>query len=99
MAEIWESWGHYAYLGSFIWAFFEGETFVLAAAALGAATGAVNPWWLLFAVWFGSFLGDQTWFTLHGDYIGRSALFVSLLLIVYTFTRLIQGKTASKKEI
>ena len=68
MAEIWESWGHYAYLGSFIWAFFEGETFVLAAAALGAATGAVNPWWLLLAVWFGSFLGDQTWFTLGRRY-------------------------------
>ena len=64
LAEIWESWGHYAYLGAFIWAFFEGETFVLAASALGAATGAVDPWWLLFSVWFGSFLGDQTWFTL-----------------------------------
>ena len=64
MAEIWESWGHYAYLGAFIWAFFEGETFVLAASALGAVTGVVNPWWLLFSVWFGSFLGDQTWFTL-----------------------------------
>ncbi len=68
MAEIWESWGHYAYLGAFIWAFFEGETFVLAAAALGAATGAVDPWLLFFSVWFGSFLGDQTWFTLGRRY-------------------------------
>ena len=68
MAEIWESWGHYAYLGAFIWAFFEGETFVLAASALGAATGAVDPWWLFFSVWFGSFLGDQTWFTLGRRY-------------------------------
>jgi len=68
LAEIWESWGHYAYLGAFIWAFFEGETFVLAAAALGATTGAVDPWLLFFSVWFGSFLGDQTWFTLGRRY-------------------------------
>lgn len=36
----------------------------MAAAALGAASGVVDPWLLLFSVWFGSFLGDQTWFTL-----------------------------------
>lgn len=42
---------------------------------------------------------EQTWFTRHGDFIGRSALFVALLLAFYTFARMLMGKTASKKEI
>jgi membrane protein DedA with SNARE-associated domain len=64
VAEFWEEWGNLAYLAAALWAFFEGETFVLIAAALGAATGVVDPWLLMFSVWIGSFLGDQTWFTL-----------------------------------
>jgi membrane protein DedA with SNARE-associated domain len=68
MAEIWSEWGHLAYVGAFIWSFFEGETFVLVAAALGHATGLVNPWVLMFTVWFGSFLGDQCWFLLGRRY-------------------------------
>ena len=73
MAEFWADWGMLAYLAAAVWAFFEGETFVLVAAALGAATGVVDPWYLMGAVWLGSFAGDQTWFTL-GRKFGPSAL-------------------------
>jgi len=66
LAEIWTEWGYLAYVGAFIWSFFEGETFVLVAAALGHSTGLVNPWILLVTVWIGSFMGDQCWF-----YLGR----------------------------
>ena len=68
MAEFWADWGAAAYLLAALWAFFEGETFVLAAAAIGAMTGAVDPWILMASVWIGSFLGDQTWFTLGRRY-------------------------------
>ncbi len=64
MAELWEQWGALAYAIAALWAFFEGETFVLAAAAIGAATGLIDPWFLMLSVWGGSFAGDQTWFTL-----------------------------------
>ena len=66
MAEFWAEWGAFAYVGAALWSFFEGETFVLAAAAIGATVGMVDPWILLGSVWFGSYLGDQTWF-----YLGR----------------------------
>ena len=66
MAEIWAEWGALAYLGAALWAFFEGETFVLAAAAIGATVGLIDPWILMGSVWIGSYLGDQTWF-----YLGR----------------------------
>jgi membrane protein DedA with SNARE-associated domain len=62
-----------AYLAAALWAFFEGETFVLVAAAAGAATGVIDPWILMVSVWLGSFCGDQTWFTL-GKKFGPSAL-------------------------
>ena len=68
LAEIWESWGQLAYAGVFLWAFFEGESFVIAAAALGAVTGVVDPVWLFLAAWFGSFAGDQCWFLLGRRY-------------------------------
>lgn len=68
LAEIWSNWGHLAYVAAFVWSFFEGETFVLLAAALGHATGLVDPWILMFTVWFGSFLGDQCWFLLGRRY-------------------------------
>ncbi len=73
MAEFWAEWGAIAYLAAALWAFFEGETFVLVAAAAGAATGIVDPWLLMGAVWIGSYAGDQTWFTL-GRKFGPSAL-------------------------
>ena len=66
MAELWAEWGNLAYLAAAIWAFFEGETFVLAASAIGATMGLVDPWILMGSVWIGSYLGDQTWF-----YLGR----------------------------
>jgi membrane protein DedA with SNARE-associated domain len=58
----------WAYLVAAAWAFFEGETFVLVGAALGHATGLVDPWLLMISVWIGSFLGDQVWFTLGRRY-------------------------------
>ncbi len=64
MEEFWEHWGALAYVAAAMWAFFEGETFVLVAAAAGATSGVVDPWILLGSVWLGSFAGDQTWFTL-----------------------------------
>ncbi len=73
MAEFWAEWGMLAYGAAALWAFFEGETFVLIAAALGAATGVVDPWLLMISVWLGSFAGDQTWFTL-GRKFGPRAL-------------------------
>ncbi|MFC3124806.1 DedA family protein [Pseudoroseomonas globiformis] len=68
MAEFWADWGGLAYLAAAAWAFFEGETFVILAAAAGRATGAIDPWLLGFSVWIGSFLGDQLWFTLGRRY-------------------------------
>jgi membrane protein DedA with SNARE-associated domain len=64
VAAFWDQWGVFAYAVAAIWAFFEGETFVLAAAAVGATVGGVDPWFLMLSVWGGSFAGDQTWFTL-----------------------------------
>lgn len=68
MAEFWADWGGLAYLAAAAWAFFEGETFVLLAAAAGQATGLIDPWLLMISVWIGSFLGDQLWFTLGKRY-------------------------------
>lgn len=73
MEAIWAEWGLLAYGAAALWAFFEGETFVLVAAALGATTGLVDPWILMVSVWLGSFAGDQTWFTLGRRY-GPAAL-------------------------
>ena len=67
MAEFWIEWGLLAYAGAAAWAFFEGETFVLLAAA-GHATGLVDPWFLMVSVWLGSFAGDQVWFGLGRRY-------------------------------
>lgn len=61
-----------AYGAAALWAFFEGETFVLVAGALGATTGLVNPWLLMVSVWLGSYLGDQTWFFLGRRYGPRA---------------------------
>ncbi len=68
VAEFWAEWGLLAYAGAAGWAFFEGETFVLLAAALGRATGGVDPWALAICVWLGSFAGDQVWFFLGRRY-------------------------------
>ncbi len=55
-------WGSLAYLVAAVWAFFEGESFVLAAAALGAVAGGVDPWLLLGSAWLGAFVSDQVRF-------------------------------------
>jgi len=73
LAELWETWGALAYLVAAAWAFFEGETFVIVAAAAGETTGLIDPFILLIAVWLGSFAGDQTWFML-GRRLGPAAL-------------------------
>jgi len=57
--------GALVYAIIFLWTFFEGETFVIFAAA-AAQQGTLNVWILLFVAWFGSFSGDQMWF-----WIGR----------------------------
>jgi membrane protein DedA with SNARE-associated domain len=72
LAEFWSEWGVLAYVAAFAWAFFEGETFVIVAAAAGAATGLIDPWVLMLSVWLGSFAGDQTWF-LIGRRVGTPA--------------------------
>lgn len=72
MAEFWAEYGALAYLVAAGWAFFEGETFVLFAAAAGKHTGVVDPWILMFAVWAGSYCGDQTWFFLGRRYGARA---------------------------
>ena len=64
MAEFWAEWGRLAYACAAGWAFFEGETFVLLAAAAGRATSMIDPWFLMVSVWLGSFAGDQLWFSL-----------------------------------
>jgi len=50
---------------TFVWAFLEGETFVIFAGA-GASQGMLNVYLLILAAWLGSFAGDQTYF-----WIGR----------------------------
>ncbi|HYF09703.1 MAG TPA: DedA family protein [Acetobacteraceae bacterium] len=73
MAEFWAEWGALAYLAAAVWAFFEGETFVLFASAAGAATGLIDPWILMVSVWIGSYAGDQLWFYL-GKRFGPAAV-------------------------
>jgi membrane protein DedA with SNARE-associated domain len=73
VAEFWAEWGALAYAAAALWAFFEGETFVLAAAAVGAAVGGIDPWILMISVWGGSYAGDQTWFAM-GRKFGPSVL-------------------------
>ena len=72
MADLWAEWGAVAYLIAFVWSFFEGETFVLLAAAAARVTDTIDPWVLAFCVWGGSFLGDQTWFALGKRYGSRA---------------------------
>jgi membrane protein DedA with SNARE-associated domain len=72
VAEFWANWGALAYAAAAAWAFFEGETFVLLAAAAGRASNLINPWFLMLSVWGGSFLGDQLWFSLGRRYGSRA---------------------------
>src|SRR5712691_9180865 len=53
--------GDLIYAVAFVWAFFEGETFVLFG-GLAAAQGLIDPLLLGICVTIGSFCGDQCWF-------------------------------------
>src|ERR1700691_1755965 len=57
--------GAWSYLITFLWTFFEGETFVLLA-GFAAARGALSAPILIVAAALGSFAGDQCYF-----WIGR----------------------------
>ncbi|HUK06418.1 MAG TPA: DedA family protein [Stellaceae bacterium] len=57
--------GAWSYAITFVWTFFEGETFVLFA-GFAAAAGLINAPLLLASAWLGSFAGDQCYF-----WIGR----------------------------
>lgn len=60
-----EDYREWFYLITFVWAFLEGETFVIFAGA-GASQGLLNIYFLILAAWLGSFSGDQLYF-----WIGR----------------------------
>jgi membrane protein DedA with SNARE-associated domain len=55
--------GDWIYAIAFVWAFFEGETFVLFG-GLAAAQGVLDLLILFLSVTVGSFCGDQCWFQL-----------------------------------
>ncbi|MFM7345131.1 MAG: DedA family protein [Tagaea sp.] len=55
--------GTLVYAATFLWTFFEGETFVIFAGA-AAQQGKLAFLPLLLCAWFGSFAGDQLWFWL-----------------------------------
>lgn len=40
-----------------------------------------------------------TWFSRHGDYIGRSAAFAAIMLALYALMRMVQGKTNRSGEV
>jgi len=53
--------GLWVYVFTFVWTFFEGETFVLFC-GFAAAQGLLNAPLLVIAAWTGSFAGDQFYF-------------------------------------
>ena len=59
--------GDAIYVIAFVWAFFEGETFVLFG-GLAAARGLLDPVVLFACVAIGSFCGDQCWFQIGRRY-------------------------------
>ncbi len=61
--------GAWTYIITFVWTFFEGETFVLLA-GFAAAQGMLFAPFLLIAAWLGSFAGDQCYFWL-GRHFGQ----------------------------
>ncbi|MFM8801127.1 MAG: DedA family protein [Tagaea sp.] len=61
--QVIAEYGTLVYAATFLWTFFEGETFVIfAGAAAQQEKLAFLP--LLLCAWFGSFAGDQLWFWL-----------------------------------
>ena len=53
--------GLWVYVFTFVWTFFEGETFVVFC-GFAAAQGLLNAPLLLISAWLGSFAGDQFYF-------------------------------------
>lgn len=66
-----QEWGNAFYPLAFIWAFFEGETFVIFG-GMGAQLDIINIYWLIGSVWAGSFMGDQLWFWLGRKWGGKA---------------------------
>ncbi len=64
--------GSWFYLITFVWAFLEGETFVIFAGT-AAARGSINIYYLIFWAWMGSFCGDQLYYIL-GRKFGKHLL-------------------------
>jgi membrane protein DedA with SNARE-associated domain len=56
---------------AFLWAFFEGETFVIFG-GMGAHLGILSLPLLIITVWLGSFCGDQLWFALGRKWGARA---------------------------
>ncbi len=66
-----QEWGDAFYPLAFIWAFFEGETFVIFG-GMAARLDILNLYWLIGTVWIGSFMGDQMWFWLGRKWGGKA---------------------------
>lgn len=70
IAGLIEKYGTIFYIITFVWTFFEGETFVIFAGALcvpglaGENKTLLNIYILTAVAWGGSFCGDQCWFAL-----------------------------------
>lgn len=65
--ETIQGYGNVFYAISFVWTFFEGETFVLFG-GLAAQRGILRLELLIACAWLGSFCGDQAWFWLGRQY-------------------------------
>ena len=61
LQELIKEHGFWSYVVTFVWTFFEGETFVLFA-GFAAAQGFLSAPILLASAWLGSFCGDQFYF-------------------------------------
>lgn len=65
ITELFANYGHLAYPVIFLWTFMEGETIVIFG-GYAAFHDFLSPTMLGLVAWWGSFLGDQTWY-----YLGR----------------------------
>jgi membrane protein DedA with SNARE-associated domain len=72
LAEAIRLHGNLVYVVTLVWAFLEGETFVLFGGIL-ASQGLVDPWFFGVSAWVGSFAGDQAWF-LIGRFFGNGVV-------------------------
>jgi len=68
--QLIKDYGDLFYLITFVWTFFEGETFVIFA-GFAASQDILVLEYLILAAWFGSFFGDQLYFWLGRNYGAR----------------------------